>query len=580
MKYEQEETMSRPDYRKAYPAGVSAEMPPIAFKNLSHMARAVAQARPEKTAFTLCLPNGAAGTLSFGQCDQSSDALAAYLREDLGLQAGDRVALQMPNCLSYPMAAMACFKANLVIVNMNPLYTAPEMSRQLRDSGAKVLIIIDLFGDKVAEAVAGSAVKQVITPRLVEYFPPLKRLIIQGVLKYVKKQVKPCKVPHLSLSQALAAGQRRLKAGVNLDAYVAKQDLESLAALQYTGGTTGVSKGAELTHGNLLANAAQAQRFISNLLLPDQDTVFTALPLYHVFAFTVNFLLFYQMGNDNVMVPSPRPISNLRIPFQRYRFTCLTGVNTLFNALLGEAWFKQSPPKFLKAAVGGGTAVHPSVSQAWAAATGSPIYQGYGLTEASPVVCFNPFSDKAQEGKIGVPFPGTEVACLDENDAEAPLGQPGELCVKGPQVMRGYWQQPGETAQVLVRGWLRTGDIAVMDEAGYFAIVDRKKELINVSGFKVFPNEVEECLGRMPGIVEAGVIGVPDDNSGEAVRAYVVLKPGASVSVADIKAHCKKELVSYKVPHQIYFKTELPKTPVGKILRKDLKAEALAELKA
>ncbi len=572
--------MSRPDYRNAYPDGVSPEMPPLAFRNLSHMARAVAQTRGEKTAFTLCLPNGAAGSLSFSRCDQSSDALAAYLREDLGLQAGDRVALQMPNCLSYPVAAIACFKAGLVIVNMNPLYTPPEMSRQLKDSGAKVLIIIDLFGDKVAEAVAGSAVKHVITPRLIEYFSPFKRLLIQTVLKYVKKQVKACLVPHVSLSHALAAGQRRVHAGVNLDAYVADQNLDSLAALQYTGGTTGVSKGAELTHGNLLANAAQAQRFISNLLLPDQDTVFTALPLYHVFAFTVNFLLFYQMGNDNVMVPSPRPISNLREPFKRYRFTCLTGVNTLFNGLLGETWFKQNPPKFLKVAVGGGTAVHPAVSQAWAAATGSPIYQGYGLTEASPVVCFNPFTPKAKDGKIGVPFPGTEVACLDENDAEVPLGQPGELCVKGPQVMRGYWQQPAETELVLVRGWLRTGDIAIMDETGYFAIVDRKKELINVSGFKVFPNEVEECLGRMAGVVEAGVIGMPDDNSGEAVRAYIVLKPGASVSVAEIKAHCKKELVSYKVPHQIIFKTELPKTPVGKILRKDLKAEAMAELKA
>jgi long-chain acyl-CoA synthetase len=351
---------------------------------------------------------------------------------------------------------------------------------------------------------------------------------------------------------------------------------ETLAALQYTGGTTGVSKGGMLSHGNLLANTAQMLEMAGPGLKPGVETVLTALPLYHIFAFTVNFLGFYQSGGRDILIPSPRPPSNLKKAWEKYPVTWFTGVNTLFNALLNEPWFVQNPPKHLRYSGAGGMALHGSVARRWQEVTGTPVVEGYGLTETSPVVTFNPMGGQVKEGSIGIPLPSTEVRCVDESGVPVAQGEAGELVTSGPQVMMGYWQRPEETERVIRDGWLHTGDVAVMDEEGYFRIVDRKKDMVLVSGFNVYPNEVEECIAHHPGVQEVGVIGVPDDRTGEAVKAFVVKKdPGLTEEA--LVAHCRESLAPYKVPKQIEFRTELPKTPVGKILRKDLRTAPVPE---
>jgi long-chain acyl-CoA synthetase len=353
---------------------------------------------------------------------------------------------------------------------------------------------------------------------------------------------------------------------------------DSLALLQYTGGTTGVAKGAMLTHGNLLWNLSQMRAMCASHLEDGKEVVLTALPLYHIFAFTVNFLCMFEAGARNILVPSPRPIQNLQRAIENYRITWLTGVNTLYNALLGEEWFTAFPPRHIKAAGGGGAAMHHAVVERFEQVTGAPLVEGYGLTESSPVVCFQPLNGKRQKDTIGIPAPMTDVRLVDDRGEPVPLGQPGELVVRGPQVMRGYWQRPEATAEVLKDGWLHTGDVAVMDAEGTFRIVDRKKDMILVSGFNVYPNEIEDALTRHDGVLEAAVIGVPDDKTGEAVRAYIVRRDEALTAEA-LMAHCRTLLTGYKVPARIEFRDELPKTPVGKILRRDLRAEVLGAQK-
>jgi long-chain acyl-CoA synthetase len=393
------------------------------------------------------------------------------------------------------------------------------------------------------------------------------------VQKVWNRSLPKITVAHTPLPEALASG-RATKANDKLATYVAVLGPDSLAALQYTGGTTGVSKGAMLSHGNLVSNTLQMIQMCGGYMRPGTEVVLTALPLYHIFAFTVNLLGFYRLGARNILVPSPRPPSNLKRAFENYKITWVTGVNTLFNALLNERWFLEHPPRHLRASAAGGMALHESVAAEWRTVTGTPIVEGYGLTETSPVLSFNPFGPNAKDGTIGIPVPSTELQCIDEKGKEVAPGTPGEIAAKGPQVMLGYWNRPDDTAASIVNGWFRTGDIAEMDADGFFTIVDRKKDMILVSGFNVYPNEVEERIAALPGVLEVGVVGIPDGKSGESVRAYIVAGTDAPTEAAVLE-HCRETLAAYKVPKSLRFVDELPKSPIGKILRRELRAIAV-----
>ncbi len=546
------------------------------FRSLPAMLVDSARRFEKQKAFTTCTANGMNGRLTFAQVEEASDAFAVYLREELGLGSGTRVAVQMPNCLSYPIVAFGTLKAGCVLVNVNPLYTAPEMEKQFVDSGAEVLVIIDMFADKLTDILPRTPVKHVIITTIGLLFPPVVRQILFLVQKYWSKMIPACKVPATRLLDALETG-RRLRSERNVDPadYWREIEPDNLALLQYTGGTTGVAKGAMLTHGNLLTNMQQIESMGRSHTEDGKECILTALPLYHVFAFTANLLAFYRIGGHNVLVPSPRPIQNLQRAIQNYPITWITGVNTLFNALLNEEWFTVYPPANLKASIAGGTALHSSVAKRWREVTGTPISEGYGLTETSPLVTFNPLDAEPRPGSIGVPVPETEVRLVDADDNPVTPGEPGELIVRGPQVMAGYWQKPEETGKTLKDGWLYTGDIAAMDDDGYLRIVDRKKDMILVSGFNVYPNEVEDCISKMDAVHEVAVIGVPDKDTGEAVRAYVIKR--GEVSAEEIRKHCQSALARYKVPKQIEFRDELPTTPIGKVLRKDLRAEYMRQ---
>ena len=567
--------MNQRPWTAKYVSGTPHEIAEIPFRNLSEMVRISAEKYASQTAFSLCLPNGMSGALTFSETERLSDAFAVYLREKAGCRLGDRVALQMPNCLAYPIAAFGILKAGCVIVNVNPLYTAAEMHFQFADSGARVLVIIDLFADKLTEALQGTPVETTVLVRITDFFPVFRSTLIRFVQKHVKKQIPAISVAHTRMTEALKLGRVGLGAGaLPLSRYLSNVDGETVAILQYTGGTTGVSKGAMLTHRNLMANLTQVLAFVEHVLEPGKECVLTALPLYHVFAFTVNLLLFHFLGAKNVMVPSPRPLISLKPAFEGDPISIFTGVNTLFNGLCGEDWFAKNPPRSLKASIAGGMALQKAVADKWVSTALSPIIEGYGLTESSPVLTLSPLGGDVRTGTIGIPMPSTDIICVDDDGQPVPLGTPGELWAKGPQIMKGYWNRPDETEKTLKEGWLRTGDIATMDEDGYFKIVDRKKDMILVGGFNVYPNEVEDCLMRHPGVQEAAVIGVLEGDTGEAVQAFIV-KKNDSLTVDEIKAHCRKTLTGYKVPRYVEFRTELPKSPVGKILRKELRKKTV-----
>lgn len=521
------------------------------------------------------------GSMSFAEVDECSDAFAAYLRDTLKLAAGSRVAVQLPNSLGYPVAAFGIFKAGCVLVNINPLYTVSELVHQLNDAGAATLVIVDMFAGKLADVMKKTGVKHVVVAAVTEFFPAIPNAIVRGVQKVWSQVLPPIEVPHVRLGKALHLGRTSTAPG-KVKGYWKSVRPGDIAALQYTGGTTGVSKGAVLTHGNLLNNVNQMLAMSATHMLPGKECVLTALPLYHIFAFTANLLGFLSMGARNILIPSPRPIANLQRAVENYPLTWITGVNTLFNALLNEEWFVAYPPKTLKASIAGGAALHGAVAKRWVEVTKTPIAEGYGLTETSPVVSFNPLRGTPRPNSIGIPAPGTHIRLVDELYHDVPIGEPGEIWVAGPQVMQGYWQRPDETAQILHGGWLATGDVAVMDAQGFMRIVDRKKDMILVSGFNVYPNEIEDVIARMPNVLEVAVVGVPDSRSGEAVRAYVVQNPEAAsqLTAEQVIAHCRLHLTDYKIPKSVKLKDELPKTPVGKVLRKDLKAEAKAEFPA
>jgi long-chain acyl-CoA synthetase len=562
--------------------GIVPELPALTHRNLAHMVHEHctrwAKESSAKAAFTCVVPNGMNGSLGFAQVDALSDAFAGYLRGTLGLQRGDRVAVQLPNSLSYPVVVFGVLKAGCVLVNTNPLYTTTEMVHQFNNCQAKVLVMVDMFADKLPQVLAETGVKHVVLAGVPEFFPAVPRAIIRGVQKVWSKVLPPVTVPHVRLQAALAQGRATL---AQHPARSYWQDIEphELALLQYTGGTTGVSKGAMISHANLLNNVQQMLAMGATHMAPGKECVLTALPLYHVFAFTANLLGFLAIGAHNILVPSPRPVQNLQRAVENYPLTWMTGVNTLYNGLLNEEWFLAYPPKHLKASIAGGTALHSAVAHRWREVTRTPIAEGYGLTETSPVVSFNPLSGEPRVGSIGIPAPGTGVRLVNEAGEDVARGQPGEIWVRGPQVMQGYWENEAETALVMHGGWFATGDVAVMDETGFLRIVDRKKDMVLVSGFNVYPNEVEDVITQMPAVLEAAVVGTPDARTGEAVRAYVVPNPDheGELRAEDVMEHCKQYLAAYKRPTSVLLRDELPKSPIGKVLRKDLKTEVKRE---
>ncbi|MFB2803399.1 long-chain-fatty-acid--CoA ligase FadD [Shewanella seohaensis] len=506
-------------------------------------------------------------TLTYRKLEERSRAFAAYLQNELKLQKGDRVALMMPNLLQYPIALFGILRAGMVVVNVNPLYTPRELKHQLVDSGAKAIVVVSNFARTLEEVVDQTPVKSVIITGLGDLLSAPKRTLVNFVVKYIKKLVPKYDLPHaLSMRETLSRGRRMqyVKPVITGD---------DLAFLQYTGGTTGVSKGAMLTHRNVVANVLQANGAYSPALRDGNEFVVTALPLYHIFALTVNCLLFLHKGSQNLLITNPRDIPGFVAELKKYPFTALTGVNTLFNALVNSSDFAELDFSRLKLSIGGGMAVQKAVADKWQSITKTRLLEGYGLTEASPLLTCCPYNLDGYNGSIGFPAPSTLIQVRDDAGNVLPQGETGELFGKGPQIMKGYWQRPEETAKVIDKdGWLATGDIGNMDEQGFFYIVDRKKDMILVSGFNVFPNEVEEVVALHPKVIEVAAVGVPNDASGELVKVFVVAKD-KSLTADDIIKHCRAHLTGYKVPKLVEFRDELPKTNVGKILRRELRDE-------
>ena len=566
--------MTQQPWLTKYPSEVNPQLRAINYPHLPALLREASEQYAEAIAFTQCMPNGMNGSLTYKQIDELSDDFAVYLREVVKLNAGDRVAVQMPNCLSYPVVAFGVMKAGCVLVNTNPLYTATEMIHQFSDSGARALVIIDMFADRLPEVLPQTQIETVITVKISQFFPRIVGGVIRLVQKIWNRSLPKITVPHTQLPEALSAGASHAKRKA-VNSYVADLKADSIAALQYTGGTTGVSKGAMLSHGNLIANTLQMIQMAGSFIRLGKETVITAIPLYHIFAFTVNLLGFYHVGARNIVIPNPRPPSNLKRAFENYKITWVTGVNTLYNALLKERWFLDGPPKHLRASVAGGMALHQSVATNWQEVTKTPLVEGFGLTESAPVLTFNPLDGSAKLGTIGIPVPSTEIKLVDDSGKEVATGEAGELLARGPQIMLGYWANEKESANTISDGWLKTGDIAQMDADGFFTIVDRKKDVILVSGFNVYPNEVEERIASVPGVLEVGVVGLPDESLGEKVCAYVVTNSPAPTE-EQIVNHCREHLARYKVPKAIVFVNELPKSPIGKILRRELRKMAMS----
>lgn len=503
-------------------------------------------------------------TMSFQELDRLSAQFANYLTHDLKLEKGSRVAIQMPNILQYPVVMFGALRAGMVVVNTNPLYTPSEMKHQFNDSGADVIVIVANFASNLEKIRSEIQAKHVVVTELGDMLGGLKGMIVNLVVKHVKKMVPPFSIPEaVSLKSALSKGAKH-------QFKPTKCTLDHPAFLQYTGGTTGVSKGAELTHGNIVANMQQISAWMKPKLKEREEIVITALPLYHIFALTVNCLAMLKIGAHNVLITNPRDMKAFIGDLAKKRFTVITGVNTLFNGLLNQEAFKNLDFSGLKIAVGGGMAVQKATAEKWKSVTGIPLAEGYGLTETSPVASCNPIDGTERIGTIGLPLPNTEMMIADDAGNPLPKGERGEILIKGPQVMKGYWNRPEETANVMHGEWFKSGDIGVMDEDGFIKIVDRKKEMILVSGFNVYPNEVEDAVASCPGVLEVGVIGMPDPKSTEKVVAYVV-KKDASLTEEKVINHCKEFLTNYKVPREVYFTEELPKTNVGKILRRKIK---------
>lgn len=506
-------------------------------------------------------------TLTYSETAAYVNQLTSYLQKILKLQKGERVAIMMPNVLQYPIAVFGILQAGGVVVNVNPLYTPRELAHQLKDSGATAIVVLENFAHTLEKALSQTAIKQVIVATMGDMLGWIKGTAFNFMLRKVKKLVKPFNIPNaISFREALSQGKKQRFTPVHLA-------LEDLALLQYTGGTTGIAKGAMLTHGNIVANMQQAGEWIKANLVEGKEEVVTPLPLYHIFSLTVNIMIFAKVGSKNILIANPRDIGGLIKVLKKNCVTVLSGVNTLFNALIHHPDFAKIDFSRLKLVLGGGMATQKSVAQQWKAITGVPIIDAYGLTEASPGVCANPLNNSEYTGTAGLPVSNTDIEIRDENGKVLGINRVGELWVKGPQVMKGYWNMPEETAKVLDdRGFVATGDMAEIDAKGYIRLVDRKKDMILVSGFNVYPNEIEDVVASMPGVLETACIGVPNEKSGEAIKLFVV-KRDPALTREDIISYCRKYLTGYKVPKDIEFRDELPKSTVGKILRKDLKSE-------
>jgi len=552
-------SLERP-WLQSYPNGVPAEIDVNEFHSVSAVfdtSVAKFRDRPAYSSF--------GKVLTYGETDALVEQFAAYLLGELKLKKGDRVALMMPNCLQYPVATFGVLRAGLTVVNVNPLYTARELKHQLVDSGAAVLVVVDNFGDTVQQVIADTQVKQVITTGLGDMLG-LKGVVVNFVLKYIKKMV-----PNYSLRGAIRFNQA-LKLGSGHALPKVELDHDDVAFLQYTGGTTGVAKGAMLTNRNLVANMQQASAWISaSGIEMGKEWIITALPLYHIFALTANGLVFMKFGGCNHLITNPRDMKGFVKELKATRFTAITGVNTLFNGLLNTPGFDEVDFSSLKVTLGGGMAVQRAVAERWKKTTGVTLVEAYGLTETSPAACINPLNLAEYNGAIGLPIPSTDACVKDDNGVTLAPGDVGELCIRGPQVMKGYWQRPEETAKAIdTDGWLHTGDMARMDEKGFFYIVDRKKDMILVSGFNVYPNEVEDVIAMMPGVLEVAAVGVPDEKSGEIVKV-VIVKKDPNLTAEMVKEHARANLTGYKHPRIVEFRKELPKTNVGKILRRELR---------
>ena len=504
---------------------------------------------------------------TYGELDILSKKFASFLQNDLKLEKGERVALMMPNILQYPIALFGVLRAGLVAVNVNPLYTERELEHQLNDSGAKAIIIFENSCHLLENVLSKTPVQSVLTTGIGDFLGLPKSLIVNFVIKYVKKMIPSWHIPK-------ARDFKKCLFDANATLYRPPAlNHQDIAFLQYTGGTTGVSKGAILTHGNIVANVIQARAWLGPCIRPGEETIVTPLPLYHIFSLTANCLIFSTLGARNILITNPRDIPAFVKELKKWKFTAFTGVNTLFNGLLNNPNFKDVDFGSLRITLGGGMAVQKSVAKKWKEVTGAPLIEAYGLTETSPAACINPMDLKDHNGKIGLPIPSTEMAILNDKGQILPTGEVGEISIRGPQVMQGYWNRPEETSQVMTpEGLFRTGDIGFMDEKGFFQIVDRKKDMILVSGFNVYPNEIEEVVGAHPKVFEAAAVGVPDTKSGETVKVFVV-KNDDTLSAEELKSYCKENLTAYKVPRHYEFRTELPKSNVGKILRKDLRSE-------
>lgn len=549
--------MEKP-WLKIYPAGVPANIDPTAYAMLIDMVDESLKKYADKTAFI-----SMGKRLTFGDLDKLADQFGAYL-QSRGLQAGDRVAIMMPNLLQYPIALFGAMRAGLIVVNTNPLYTPREMKHQFQDSGAKAIIIAENFAANLQQVLPETDIKTVIVASIGEMLGGLKGWLVNFVVRNIKKMVPAYSIPNtVNFKKALADGKaftiQRFRGGA-----------DDIVCLQYTGGTTGVSKGAMLTNRNLVANMMQMRAWLMPKLEEANEIALCPLPLYHIFAFTVNCMGFLSIGGTNVLIVNARDLKALIKEWRTHNPTILTGVNTLFNGLMNQPDFAKLDFSKLKISCGGGMAVQKAVAERWQQMTGTSLIEGYGMTEASPVISANPLDGRHRLGAIGMPVPSTDVKIFDEQGNEVPQGEVGEIVCKGEQVMKGYWQRPEATAETIKNGWLHTGDMGLMHPDGFFQIVDRKKDMILVSGFNVYPNEIEDVLAMMPKVLESAALGVPDEKSGEVVKVFIV-KKDESLTEEEVIAHCRENLTGYKVPKHVEFRTELPKTNVGKILRRALR---------
>ncbi len=552
------------------PAGVPNEIDLGAYRSVVEVFERACKTHADRPAFS-----NMGVTLSYSDLERHSAAFAAWLQHHTDLQPGDRIAIQMPNLLQYPIAVFGALRAGLIVVNTNPLYTAREMRHQFQDSGARALVYLNTFGNHVQEVLADTAIEHLIEVQIGDMLPTLRGALVNAAVKHLKKMV-----PDYSLPQAVAF-KNLLRVGARHSLKPAPLSLDDIAVLQYTGGTTGVAKGAMLTHGNLVANMQQVRANMQQLdaqghpvIREGQEVMIAPLPLYHIYAFTVNCMCMMVTGNHNVLITNPRDINGFVKELQRWQFSAFLGLNTLFVALMAHPQFKKVDFSRLKGTNSGGTALVSAVAERWKNMTGCTVVEGYGLTETSPVVCANPHGEHSRLGTVGLPVPGTTLKVIDDEGNALPLGERGELCVKGPQVMKGYWQRPEATAEVLdEEGWLRTGDIAVIDQDGFVSIVDRKKDLIIVSGFNVYPNEIEDVVMAHPKVAACAAIGVADEKSGEAVKLFVV-PSDPTLTQDELHAYCRENFTGYKMPRHYVFRDALPMTPVGKILRRELRESA------